>query len=44
MAPFIRRWRSRLPEALAQGAGAEVRIPPGNSELVELLASVGEGN
>jgi hypothetical protein len=44
MAPFIHRWRSRLPEALAQGAGAEVRIPPGNGELVDLLASYGEEN
>jgi len=37
MAPFVTRWRSRLPEVLAAGAGAEIRIPPGNAELVELL-------
>ena len=39
MAPLIRRWRSRLPAALAQGAGAEIRIPPGNAELVDLLST-----
>jgi hypothetical protein len=37
MASFISTWESRLPEVLASGAGAEVHIPPGNSELVELL-------
>jgi hypothetical protein len=37
MAPFVTRWRSRLPEVLALGAGAEVRIPPGNDELIETL-------
>ncbi len=37
MASFITRWRSRLRQALASGAGAEVRIPPGNGELIELL-------
>ena len=39
MAPLIRRWRSRLPAALADGAGAEIRIPPGNVELVDLLST-----
>ena len=43
MAPLIRRWRSRLPEALALGAGAEIRIPPGNADLLELMASYEEG-
>jgi hypothetical protein len=38
MGSFIARWRARLPEALAAGAGSEVRIPPGNSELIQLLA------
>jgi hypothetical protein len=37
MASFITTWKSRLPEVLAAGAGSEVRIPPGNSELAELL-------
>lgn len=37
MSAFVTRWRSRLPEALASGAGAEIRIPPGNDELIELL-------
>ena len=43
MAPLIRRWRSRLPEALALGAGAEIRIPPGNADLLELLGTFEEG-
>lgn len=37
MAPFVTRWNSRLPEFLASGAGNEVRVPPGNSELQELI-------
>jgi hypothetical protein len=37
MTPFIHRWLTRLPEALASAAGADVRIPPGNSELHEWL-------
>jgi hypothetical protein len=37
MTPFVRRWRARLPEALALGAGSEVRIPPGNAELMALV-------
>ncbi len=37
MSAFVKRWRSRLPEVLATGAGAEIRIPPGNAELIELL-------
>jgi hypothetical protein len=37
MAAFIRRWNQRLPRALAQGAGNHVQIPPGNSELAEIL-------
>ena len=37
MKPFIRRWRSRLPEALAAAAGAHQKIPSGNDELQQLL-------
>ena len=37
MCAVVRRWRGRLPQALASGAGAEIRIPPGNVELIELL-------
>ena len=44
MSPFLLRWRGRLKEALASGAGAEIRIPPGNDELIELLEPFqGEG-
>lgn len=38
MAPFVARWRRRLPSALAAGAGDEVRVPQGNEELGRLLA------
>ncbi len=38
MTPFVHRWRSRLPEALASAAGTNVGIPPGNSELHEWLS------
>lgn len=34
MESFVRRWATRLPEALALGAREEVRIPPGNAELI----------
>lgn len=37
MTPFVHRWLTRLPEALASAAGADIRIPPGNSELHEWL-------
>ena len=37
MASFLTRWNSRLPEFLASGAGSEVRVPPGNTELNELI-------
>jgi len=37
MGSFVTRWRGRLPQALALGAGTEVRIPPGNPELIEML-------
>jgi hypothetical protein len=38
MAHFLMRWGNRLPKVLAAGAGEHVQIPPGNSELIELLA------
>ncbi len=37
MGPFVSRWRTRLRDTLAGGAGAEIHIPPGNVELYELL-------
>ncbi len=37
MAPFVGRWQGRLEKVLAAGAGSEVRIPPGNAELYEVL-------
>lgn len=37
MGSFIRRWRSRLPHALAMAAGDHVNIPSGNQELQQLL-------
>ena len=37
MAAFIRQWNERLPQALAQGAGDHVQIPPGNAELANVL-------
>jgi hypothetical protein len=37
MSAFLTRWSSRLPEFLASGAGLEVRVPPGNAELTEII-------
>jgi len=37
MATFLRRWVSRLPWALALGAGEHVKLPPGNAELIAIL-------
>jgi hypothetical protein len=37
MASFVRRWTTRLPQALALGAGEHVQIPPGNPELITIL-------
>ena len=37
MASFVRRWASRLPQALALGAGEHVHVPPGNAELMNVL-------
>ena len=41
MGSFVTRWRSRLPEVLASGAGAEIKIPPGNDALIEVLEPFG---
>jgi len=38
MAAFVQRWADRLPEALARGAGEHVKLPPGNSEIIDILA------
>ena len=38
MDSFVRRWRGRLPAALASTAGEHVYIPPGNDELDDLLS------
>jgi hypothetical protein len=37
MSNFVKRWATRLPAVLASGAGAEIHIPPGNAELIELI-------
>jgi hypothetical protein len=37
MSSFVNRWASRLPEFLAAGAGAEIRVPAGNPELAKLI-------
>lgn len=37
MASFVRRWSSRIPQALALGAGEHVKLPPGNGELITIL-------
>ena len=37
-ASFTKRWVERVPQALAQGAGDHVQIPPGNSELYDILS------
>src|SRR5262249_42095077 len=37
MQPFFARWSRLLPARLASAAGEEVRVPPGNSELHEVL-------
>jgi hypothetical protein len=47
MRPFIGRWAGRLETCLASGAGEQVDVPPGNSELRAILASweaEGEGS
>jgi len=37
MASFIQRWISRVPMALALGAGEHVKLPPGNGQLIKIL-------
>ncbi len=37
MSSFVTRWSSRLPAFLASGAGSEIRVPPGNTELAKLI-------
>ena len=37
MASFVKRWSTRMPQALALGAGEHVQIPPGNPELITIL-------
>lgn len=37
MSEFVRRWQTRLPAALATGAGQAIVIPAGNEKLKELL-------
>jgi len=44
MAPFVERWASRLPDVLAGGAGSEIRIPPGNDDLIEIMEPYTDGS
>jgi hypothetical protein len=37
MSSLVTRWNSRLPDFLASGAGLEVRVPAGNTELRKIL-------
>lgn len=39
MEPFVRRWRGRLPQALASAAGQHTEIPSGNDELHQILTA-----
>ena len=38
MASVVRRWRERMPWALALAAGEHVKLPPGNAQLIDILA------
>jgi hypothetical protein len=38
MGPFVRRWAERMPLALALAAGEHVKLPPGNAQLIDILA------
>jgi hypothetical protein len=38
MGAFVARWVQRMPQALALGAGEHVQIPPGNPQLIDILA------
>jgi len=35
---LVERWTTRLPLALALGAGEHVKLPPGNSQIIDILA------
>ena len=37
MGQFVKRWATRLPMALALGAGEHIKLPPGNTELIHIL-------
>ena len=37
MGSFVKRWATRLPPALALGAGEHVKLPAGNGQLIEIL-------
>jgi len=37
MASFVRQWTTRMPQALALGAGEHIKLPPGNMELIHVL-------
>ena len=37
MATLVRQWATRLPMALALGAGEHIKLPPGNMELIKIL-------
>ena len=37
MGSFVQRWTTRLPLALALGAGEHVKLPSGNSQLIDIL-------
>lgn len=37
MATLVKQWATRLPMALALGAGEHIKLPPGNMELIKIL-------
>ena len=37
MASFVRRMATRLPQAIALGAGEHTKLPPGNEQLIDML-------
>ena len=37
MASFVKRFATRLPMALALGAGEHIKLPPGNGQLIHIL-------
>lgn len=38
MGGFVERWSTRMPLALALGAGEHIKLPPGNAELIDMLS------